>query len=454
MLKRLFKNKRELFLILLHLAIGFSVFVLPFLSKLLSLIVLFGSFFVVLVARNKTFAVLLCCAYVATSDVFFRMTGGLFFYELHKYLLIALPLLAIVYDFASVKGYVYLVYILLLLSTIVITEYNLNDEVRKMIAFNLSGPVSLGFFAFFCYKKKVTMKQLSKVFLYSALPVVSIAVYLFLYNPSVKEVVTGTASNFATSGGFGPNQVATILGAGIFVFITRLIINKMSKIQMLIEFSILCVIVFRGLVTFSRGGILVALIASIVFCAMVFLKGNSKYVLKVVRMFAFFVISGVVLWLYTVSRTSGLIENRYTNKNALGQEKKDVTTGRKQLILVEFQAFFENPVFGIGVGKNKEYRQERTGIVAASHNEFSRILAEHGTFGLVAFLILLLTPLILRLENRNNIYFYSCLIIWLLTINHSAMRIAFPSFIYGLAVLDVHFEKKRPIEAKKKALQS
>ena len=36
--------------------------------------------------------------------------------------------------------------------------------------------------------------------------------YLFLYTPSIKSVLSGTGSNFATSGGFGPNQVSTILG--------------------------------------------------------------------------------------------------------------------------------------------------------------------------------------------------------------------------------------------------
>jgi hypothetical protein len=36
-------------------------------------------------------------------------------------------------------------------------------------------------------------------------------IYLILYTPSVRDVITGTSSNYETSGGFGPNQVATIL---------------------------------------------------------------------------------------------------------------------------------------------------------------------------------------------------------------------------------------------------
>ena len=162
---------------------------------------------------------------------------------------------------------------------------------------------------------------------------------------------------------------------------------------------------------------------------------------------------GFGIWFYAVNRTSGLIENRYANKNALGVEKEDVSTGRKELFAVEVEAFMENPILGIGVGKNKSYRYEKTGRMSASHNEISRILAEHGSLGALAFIILLLTPLLLRLENRKNIYFYSFFILWFLTINHSAMRIAFPSFIYGLCLLDVQFPKSKKSAQKKEPVK-
>jgi O-antigen ligase len=166
-------------------------------------------------------------------------------------------------------------------------------------------------------------------------------------------------------------------------------------------------------------------------------------------MLFFFFISGVCIWLYTVSQTSGMIENRYLNRNASGVEKSDITTGRKDLINSELQAFLENPILGIGVGKSKNYRLEKTGINAASHNELSRLLSEHGLLGIFSFLILLLTPLVFRIQKRNNIYFYSFLTFWFLTINHSAMRIAFPSFVYGLSLLDVNFERKKKVKVHK-----
>ena len=436
------KNKNsELVLIFLHAFLGLVIYILPITSILVSLLVVFLSIVFILTSKNKVLAVLIACAYIATSDVFFRMTDGLFFYELHKYLLIGFVLLGIMLDKTSVKGYAFLLYVGILLLSITLTTYNITDEVRRMIAFNLAGPVSLGFVAFYFYKKKVTMQQLSKVLFYALLPVISLVVYLFLYSPSIKDIVTGTESNFATSGGFGPNQVATILGVGIFILFSRLLLNKFKGLQSAIELVLLCFMVFRGLVTFSRGGILTALAAIILLVLVIYIRGKKKLRVKISKALFWSIILGVGIWFYTVNRTSGLIENRYENKNAAGIEKGDVTTGRRDLFLIEFRAFLENPILGIGVGKNKAYRFEKTGKVAASHNEISRLLAEHGSLGIIAFLILLLTPFLFRLENNKNIYFYSFFIFWLLTINHSAMRIAFPSFIYGLCLLDINFSK-------------
>jgi O-Antigen ligase len=435
------KNKNnELTLMFLHAVLGLLIFIVPITSKIVSVLVVFLSLVFILTAKNKVYIVLIASAYIATSDVFFRMTDGLIFYEIHKYLLIGFVLLGLALDHVKVKGYAYLLYIGILLLSIALTTYNITDETRRMIAFNLAGPVSLGFIAFYFYKKKITIEELSKVLFYALLPVISLVVFMFLYTPSIKDVITNTESNFATSGGFGPNQVATILGVGIFILFSRLLLNKFKGIQSIIELILLCFMLFRGIVTFSRGGILTSFIAILLLVLVTYARGQHKLRFKIIQAVFWSMILGVSIWFYAVNRTSGLIEKRYENKNAAGVEKEDLTTGRGDLFLIEFQAFLENPVFGIGVGKNKQYRFEKTGRVAASHNEISRLLAEHGSLGVLAFLILLLTPLLFRLENSKNIYFYSFFIFWLLTINHSAMRIAFPSFIYGLCLLDVNFK--------------
>jgi O-antigen ligase len=437
----------ELFFIALHIVLAGFVYIVPFASNLLNLIVVAVSVAYIFFSKNTVVAVLAASAYIATADVFFRMTGGLFFYELHKYLLIVFVLLGVILDRVRLKGYVYLLYIGLLLLSILFTTYNYIDEVRRMIAFNLAGPVSLGFVAFYFYKKKITIKQLQYVLFVALLPVISLVTYLFLYTPSIKETVTGTASNFATSGGFGPNQVSTILGVGIFILFSRLLLNKFKGIQSIVELALLGFMLFRGLVTFSRGGIFTAMAAIILLLIIVYLRGNKKFKPKLYITIFFGGILGVATWLFAVERTSGLLDNRYANENAFGEKKEDVSTGRKDLFMSELDAFLESPIFGVGVGKNRQFRFERTGRLAATHNEVSRLLAEHGLFGIMALLILLIVPLVLRMENTRNIYFYSFLIFWFLTINHSAMRIAFPSFIYGMSLLNIDFGKRKTTKA-------
>lgn len=436
------KKNTELLLLIIHALIGFVVFVAPFSSLLINVIIIAICFILIFSSKNKVVSILIASAYIATSDVFFRMTGGLIFHELHKYLLIVFCILGIFFCNVSGKGLIYLFYIVLLLVSIFFTEYNFSDNIRKMIAFNLAGPVSLGIMAFFCYRKRVSLAELNKVFFYALLPIVSLVVYLIIYNPSIKDSITGTASNFATSGGFGPNQVTTVLGVGIFILATRLMLSLSKGMQKLLEIILLVLITFRGLVTFSRGGIITAIVAISLFVIIIYLQGNKTIKLRLSKILFLSIFGVIGIWLFAVNRTSGQIENRYSNKNASGISKEDVSSGRKDLFMVEIDAFLESPLFGIGIGKNKEYRFEKTGTLAATHNEISRLLAEHGSLGVLAIIILVLAPMALRSENKKNIYFYSCFFMWLLTINHSAMRIAFPSFIYGLALLNVQFERK------------
>ncbi|MEZ0130795.1 O-antigen ligase domain-containing protein, partial [Flavobacterium sp. LBUM151] len=115
------------------------------------------------------------------------------------------------------------------------------------------------------------------------LPIFSTTVYLFLYNPSVKEVVTSTTSNFETSGGFGPNQVSTVLGLGIFIFFSQLILFSKSKKLMILNGILLIMVSYRAIVTFSRGGVMTAVVMIVCLLSLMFYfsneKGKSKFVL-------------------------------------------------------------------------------------------------------------------------------------------------------------------------------
>lgn len=143
------------------------------------------------------------------------------------------------------------------------------------------------------------------------------------------------------------------------------------------------------------------------------------------------------VWSYTSFQTSGLIDKRYANEDAAGRVKKDRLGGREAIINAELKLFFDNPITGVGAGLGKEHRKSMITEDAATHNEIARMLAEHGLFGILGLLILLITPWALYNNNRQNFYFLSFYFFWLLTINHAAMRTAAPAFIYGLTLLNI-----------------
>ena len=435
------KQPTYLFILGLHMLLAFVIYTIPFLSKVYGLLIPFFGTILLLNTRNRNNEALVLAAYVVGSEVLLRMTGGNMAHEIAKYEVIYFLVLGMFFSGTSKNSILYLVFMLLLLPGIYIGANVLGSEVdvRKAILFNILGEVTLFVSAIYCYQRKVSIQQLEYIMKALALPIVSILTYLFLYTPSIKDVVTGTQSNFETSGGFGPNQVSTVLGLGMFCFFALLVVFSKTKKLQIVHLIFLIIASFRGIVTFSRGGVFtaIAMIAVFIFILYWFANAKAKNLILVLSLAAIFIGAGV--WSYSVTQTGGMIENRYANKDARGREKDDRLGGREEIAGTELTMFMENPIWGIGVGKNKEYREQMTGIVAASHNEITRLLAEHGVFGIVAFIILLFTPLILYFNNREHIFLLSFFIFWLLTINHAAMRIAAPAFIYALTLLKVRF---------------
>lgn len=428
-------------LILLHVVIALVITILPVFSKVYSISALFIFIFLIIKSRNKNNEVLIAAAYFISSEVFLRMTNGSIAYEFGKYVVIALLLIGLFYRGASSRSGPFWLYLILLTPGILFAAMYLNPEtnVRTTVLFNLTGPVCLGLSAIYCYRRSISKRRLQQIILALLLPVISMTVYLYFNTPDISETLGSTQSNFEASGGFGPNQVSTTLGIGIFVLLTRLFYIR-NKFVNIIDLILLALVTYRGLVTFSRGGIITGLICAIAFVGIYFLRGNIKTKAFLIPRLSIIALILVSTFAFTAVKTTGLITNRYTNKDAAGRLKSDITTGRAELITSELEAFYDKPLTGIGIGKIREYRYEKTKILAATHNEFSRLLSEHGILGIIMLLILLLTPLLYRFKNRRNNYFYAFLIFWALTISHSSMRIAAPAFIYGLCLLNVTHE--------------
>ncbi|WP_345005506.1 O-antigen ligase family protein [Snuella lapsa] len=428
-------------LVLAHIGIGIMLYVYKPLSKIY-FFVLLGYFMIRIVLSpgfKKAQQVFLACAYFAGAEVLFRMTDGAIAYEASKYLVILFMLLGMFFKGINGKGYPYFLYLILLVPSILMASTTLSffANFRTNIAFVLSGPVCLGIAALFCYDRKVTNKQLLDIVMYVSLPIISMTVYLFLYNPSIKDTLSGTASNGAMSGGFGPNQVSTALGLGMFAMVVRLFMKSPTLFLRVLNIVVLGGMTFRAIVTFSRGGVVAAVIVIAAFLGSLFYRSSYRMKNQILVSFVLMCITIAITWMISSDQTMGLIDKRYANENAQGIKKKDITTGRIDLFKEEIDGFLGSPFLGIGASRVKDIRVENSGTSLPSHNEIGRLLSEHGLLGIVIIMILIIKPMGYRTSNKRNYFFYAFLAFWFATINHSGMRIAAPGLLYAFALLNV-----------------
>lgn len=433
------EEQAYLYLILIHVAIGVMVYVLPFTAKLYGFSIFILGIYFVIKTQNRNHQALMVAAYITGSEVLLRMTGGNISYEFSKYGVMIFLFIGMYYKGLSKGAAPYWIFLLLLVPSIVLSTFVLDfdNNVRKTIAFYMSGPVCLALASLYTYRRKIALEQMNSILLSMGLPIIACMVYLTLYTPNIRDVVTGTGSNFATSGGYGPNQVATFMGLGMFIFFSRVILESPNKLMLITNLIVALNISYRGMLTFSRGGMITGFIMIILLLLFLYFKSNYRGKVKLNYIIVFVTLAMMTTWGYTSFQTGGLINKRYANQDAVGRVKESQLTGREDIARDEIDIFFENPILGVGVGKGVEIRALKIGDKIQSHDEITRMLAEHGTLGILGLLILFFTPLVLYMENKFNMFMLCFVAFWFLTINHAAMRTAAPAFVYSLSLLNV-----------------
>ena len=428
-------------LILFHVGVGFLVFLFPFVSKIYGYAIFILGPLYIIKKQNKNNEALMAAAYVVGSEVFLRMTGGNPLYEISKYGVMVFIFIGMYFSGFSKGATPYWIFILLLIPGVVLSTFVLNfgTDIKNAIAFNISGPACLATASLYTFRRKIPSDQMNTILLCMGLPIVTCMTYLTFYTPNIRDVITSTQSSFETSGGFGPNQVATILGLGMFIFFSRIILESRTKYMFIINLIVAMNISYRGIVTFSRGGMITGFLMIILLLFFLYSKSNFKGRVKLNYLIVLVSLAMIATWTYTSFQTGGLIDKRYANQDAAGRKKESQLTGREDVAKGEIDVFLANPFFGVGVGKGVEVRKAETGDGTLSHDEITRMLAEHGTLGIIGLLILFFTPLFLYIENKFNMYLLCFVAFWFLTINHAAMRTAAPAFVYSLSLINVYF---------------
>lgn len=436
-----FKNTNIL-IIIIHIVIGYLCMNENF-SKIYGYAIFVFGIISTIINRNGSQQAVLWAAYLASVEILLRMTGGNLFHEFGKYSVLLLLITGLILDSKKHKVHLgFFIYLFFLLIGIVFVDISEEEEIRKVVAFNLSGPFLLGISAIYFYNREINIIDLKKIFSFSLFPIVALASYLFFHTPDLANIEFISGSNFEASGGYGPNQVATALGFGIFALSMLILLKSTFSGYLLLDYSILIYFFYRIIITFSRGGLVASILAIVIMIFYFVISGKLHFskLLKNTFLMAIIVFFSLSI---LIGNIGDMLIYRYTGKNSQGTEQEDITSGRIDFIAIELKGFIESPITGKGVGGSKEVRRGTT-YEGATHNELTRLLVEHGMLGVIMIIMLFTIPFfyILKQPKASRGILFSFLIFWFLTINHSAMRMAFPGFIYGLSLIYINWNEE------------
>jgi O-antigen ligase len=416
--------------VLLHIPLALLLRFHPLSATLHALLVL-GVGLIVLVFDSKRGRVqhraMLFAAYIVGAEVLWRMTHAQVFWEYGKYAVALLLIIALLRSQRPRVPVLVLFYFLLLLPSMPYTlfeeQWDLN-QIRMHISFNLSGPLALFVCAWFFNGVQLRRRSLRNLLLVLLAPIVALATIALYSTLTAGQINFAGESNFVTSGGFGPNQVAATMSLGVFTTFLCLMIGGLSQRGQFLLQVIMAWLVVQSLLTFSRTGIVLMFMAMV--GASLFLLKNPQARLRLLTLAViFFLLIVYVIVPRLESFTQGAFSQRYTDTQV---------TGRDKIAALDLEIWRQQPISGVGPGRALLFRQE-AGRNASAHTEFSRLLAEHGALGLIALLLLCGVCIgnLWRNGGMMNRAVGFGLLLWVSGFMLStAFRLAAPAFVIGL----------------------
>ncbi len=433
--------------VLIHVLLGLAGALNPKLVPLWVLYVIFyEGTFRVYKTKNVAGQAHLAAAFMAGMEMIVRMSRSGLPHELTKYAVIFILLNGLFTRPYRAKGAApMLTFFLLLVPSIVfLAGAEGLERARQLASFNLSGPLCLTVATLYFFRRPISKGELIRIFQQILLPLIATLTWLFVRTPRLSEISFGYGANFAASG-YGPNQMASGLGLGILLIGMALLFKwPLSKWKPL-AFVMLAVLAYRGLLTFSRGGIFSPIIVLLILVAYQAISNqpSRKRIFRTFIMIGLLAGLGYGIYNYVNWVTNSALLNRYAGISygqKVGIEK--YTSGRLDILRIDTEIFLDHPFFGIGPGMGADMRhQYGYGERVAAHIEFSRLLAEHGIFGLAALSILLFFPLyefVRRKQFEQRIVLLAGVLFCFSFMVHSATRIALPMFMYGLGFVWVY----------------
>lgn len=371
-------------------------------------------------------------AYIVGSEIAWRILDPLgdLPYEIAKYALIALSGVWLIYRRPRLSLLPILYFVLLLPSIwLTVQHITLLEEARQQVVFNLAGPCALACMVLVCANIRLTRDELWRVFLALILPMLCVATLLLRQRIASKVPLWDLfpARQLSTANSFASNQISTLLSLGLLLIWNLVLFARLNLRQMAVFGLIGLAFIITILMSFTRGGIVIAAISMVAAALPLMLGGqHGKRIMMLLG-----AIFGVMLLIFAVVSviTKGTLLERYTNYGV---------SGRDVWAVDDLKMFVQNPLLGVGPGVGMEYRTMRGSRQWPAHTEFTRMLGEHGIFGFLSLGLLILMGW-RHYRAAGDVTWRSIivgLLVWTaLYMAHSATRLAAPSLVFGVTAI-------------------
>ncbi|MDZ4838515.1 MAG: O-antigen ligase family protein [Bacteroidota bacterium] len=459
---RLFKSQSKvLMIVLVHFVLGLITSFTPFICLLGGVVIPAIALIEIVKVQDRNKLAGFVALYLGTFDLLLRGNNVALPWEYSKYISSLFFAIGLFYQSKHVKfNFKPIFYLVLLLPSILVLNFTLPfSEIKNSISFNLSGHLCLALSIAYFLSIRIPLQSIKSFLLAITLPMIASVGSIVTKIGSLSSITFNMQSNLQASGGFGPNQTAVLLGFGFIVIIIGIVINQNIFKNTNLNITLAMIFLGFGLFTFSRGGVAVAILDLLGLAGLGFLlKVNPKSIKRILSLIFYISILLVIVFVIIKVITNNSLSNRYLKtidkKAVTGAQydtKSDVDlSGRDKLVEIEYQIFLDNPILGIGPGGATYHFKKVIGYSLPSHTEFSRLLSEHGLYGVgsLLFLISIVYNKYKRSSKYSKLLIFGFAFFTVASMLHAAMRIAVISYAIGLGLINIIEDEPNPLESK------
>jgi hypothetical protein len=439
-------DRRNLFWTLAHIGLGFVCTLTPF--------ALIGWFYLILLTnfikansllqRKKPAFFFILFSYLISFELLDRMakTSPYVPFEIGKYFLVLASIIGIIaFGVRNNIG----IWMAILVTPAVFYDFSGLRPSYDIINTYLA-PLAVGLGIAFAYRLSITYLQFNQILKFIWWASLASLVFTYIKTPDFENISFSLKANSDTTAGHSSNQVSTVLGLGMFLSFYSVFKRLNFSGNRIFDIAILFGFTFQGLLSFSRGGMLVGVVGILM---LLFVPESNKSKTNrntslTIGLFALIALYGAFEIVNNI--TGGNLLLRYQGETAgtmLGTKEVTVdhfVTGRLGIFEQDVNLWTKYPIGGVGAGASRFLRDsERIGVSA--HVELSRLLADHGLPGLIySFFFFIKFPYKIFRVNENSahrVILLVLVIIAILSTFHAAMRTYVTPLFMILGVLKI-----------------